>query len=353
MSGILSGIIIIFILGVLIIAHEFGHFWMARARGVRVLEFAIGMGPVIYKKQKTLPDGTEGTKFTIRALPIGGFCAMEGEDTESNDPKAFPNASKTSRLLILLAGSAMNLLLGLLLAFVFVAPNKYIALPTIIEVHPDSTFAEKMPVGFTFTKINGRRILLQADITMFLSLDTGKPYEIEGTLDGEPYSFSGEFTMVDLGEGYERYGFTTGYKEATFGDKVNLAFATAADYCRLVWISLIELVSGHVGMDAMMGPVGMGSMVNDVVTTTTATVFTRVWRILQMMVLITLNLGIFNLLPLPALDGGRIIFIAVEAVRGKPVPAKYEGWVHGAGMVLFLGLMVFVFFNDIIRLVQR
>lgn len=353
MSGVLSGVIIIFILGVLIIAHELGHFWMARMRGVRVLEFAIGMGPVIYKKQKTLPDGTEGTKLTIRALPIGGFCAMEGEDAESDDPKAFPNASKTSRLLILLAGSAMNLLLGLLLAFVLVAPTKYITLSTVAEVHPDSNFADVMPVGFTFTKINGHVILRQADISMFLELGAGRPYEIEGKVDGKPYSISGEFTKVDLGDGYKRFGFSFSYKEAGFGDKVNLAVATAADYCRLVWVSLGELITGRVGVDSLAGPVGMGGMVNEVVTATTVSVFSRVWMILEMMVLITLNLGVFNLLPLPALDGGRIIFIAVEAARRKPVPAKYEGFVHGAGMLLLLGLMVFVFYNDIVRLIKQ
>ena len=355
MSGVFSGIIIIAILSVLIVAHELGHFLMARRRGVRVLEFAIGMGPVLYKKENKQPGRADGTKFTIRAFPIGGFCAM-AEDDESDDPKMFPNATKTSRFMILAAGSAMNLLLGLLLAFVLVAPAEMLILPTVREVTPGSVFEDHADFGpgFTFKRIDGRAVMRQDNIGLFLDIASGRDIYIEGTTaDGRGVSLYGRFERRDLGEGYKRYGFSFDSREAALGDKVKLAFLTAADYCRLVWISLAEILSGRMGVEALTGPVGMGGIVNDVVTATAAPLFNRIWVILDMMVLITLNLGIFNLLPLPALDGGRIIFIIVEAVRRKPVPSKYEGWVHGAGLAALMALMVFVFYNDIMRLLGR
>jgi regulator of sigma E protease len=356
MSGILSGVIIIAILSILIVVHELGHYLMARRRGVRVLEFAIGMGPVLYKKQRTLPDGTEGTKFTIRALPIGGFCAFDDEeDCEPGDRKALLNATKTSRFLIFAAGSAMNLLLGILLAFVLVAPGERVGLPTIREVTPGSVFLEHADFGpgFTFEKIDGRTILRQQNVGLFLDMAEGRNIYITGkTADGRRVSLYGSFERRDFGEGHRRYGFSFETKEATLMDKAKLAVLTAADYCRLVWVTLGEIISGRMGADALAGPVGMGGIVNEVITAETAPLFNRVWFILDMMVLITLNLAILNLLPLPALDGGRIIFIIIEAVRRKPIPAKYEGWIHATGFAAFMALMVLVFYNDIVRLIR-
>jgi regulator of sigma E protease len=328
---------------------------MARKRGVRVLEFAIGMGPVLYKKQRELSDGTQGTKFTIRALPIGGFCAFDDEESGTpDDPKAFLNASKKSRFLILAAGSAMNLILGFLLAFVLVeiSPYSEIGLPTVTDVTPGSVFAEHADFGpgFTFERINGRAILRQENIVLFLTIAEGREIEIKGkTADGRSVTLSGKFERRDF-DGVKRYGFRLDAKEATFADKARLAVMTATDYCRLIWVTLGELVTGRMGIDALAGPVGMGGIVNEVITAETIPFSIRVWVILDMIVLITMNLAVLNLLPIPAVDGGRIIFVIVEAVRRKPVPIKYEGWVHATGFVALIALMVFVFYNDIVRL---
>ncbi|MCL1820143.1 MAG: site-2 protease family protein [Oscillospiraceae bacterium] len=341
-------------MSLLIVVHELGHFWMARKRGVRVHEFAVGMGPVIFSRQKKLDDGTDGTRYTIRVLPIGGFCAL-GEDTESDEPDSIMNASKTSRFLIFAAGSAMNLLLGLLISFILVAPVKQIVIPTLTGVSPGSSFSEHAAFGsgFTFEKIDGHRVLVYEDITLLLEIAKGREIYITGkTASGERVSVFGRFERRDI-EGVFRYGINFDRNpDPTLLDKSKLAVSTAANYCRLVWLSLGEIISGRVGADALAGPVGLGGIVNDIVTEDEISVFSKVWSILNLMTLVSLNLGIFNLLPLPALDGGRIILIAVEAVRRKPIPAKYEGWIHGAGFAAFLGLMVFVFYNDIVRLVS-
>ncbi|GHV06197.1 zinc metalloprotease [Clostridia bacterium] len=350
MSGVISALVIILILGVLIIAHEWGHFIAARKSGVRVLQFAIGMGPVIYRRE---PKTEGGTLFTIRALPIGGFCAMEGEDASSDDPHAFGNASKLKRLIILLAGSVMNLLLGLILCFIFVIPINNSQLPIVNQVEPTSSIADYVQVGDEFYAINGHRVLLNGDVGVFLSLNGDRPIDLKIKRDGEIITYT-NITLTKQIFGNEekvRIGFAYGqWHENTFGDKVVLAFKTAVNNCRMVWVSLGAIVSGSVGADGLMGPVGMGGVVNEVVSSSELELIDRVWNILNLMIIIALNLGIVNLLPLPALDGGRIIFLGIEAIFRRPVPPKYEGIVHAAGLVFFFGLMIFVMFNDIVRL---
>ncbi len=339
-------------LGVLIVAHELGHFWMARARGVRVLEFAIGMGPAIYTRQKKLADGTDGTKFSVRAFPIGGFCAMEGEDTASEDSHAFGNASILSRFLILVAGSLMNLLMGFLLLFVLFFPSKEMALPTLAEVHPEASFAHVMQAGDTIVSINGHRILTPSNVSQFLSLGEGRLFDVTLKRNGETITLM-QIPIVrrDFGGGDVRFGLRFDTKVMTFGDKIAMTALTTVDYCRLVWLSVGEIISGRAGADDMMGPVGMGGMINTVITVPDLTIWDRVMSVISLASLITVNLAVFNLFPLPALDGGRIVFLIVEAIRRKPVPPKYEGIIHGVGMLFFFALMIFVFYNDIVRLI--
>ena len=355
MSFIVSALIMILILGVLIITHELGHFWAARKRGVGVTEFAIGMGPVILKREKTLPDGSPGTKYTLRALPIGGFCLMEGEDADSESPTAFNNASRLSRFLILVAGSAMNIVLGVVLCFLFVLPINYTREHSVSVVEQNSALAAYMQEGDEFISINGHRILFYQNIPMFLELGQSRPsYDLVIQRDGQRINYSGiTIDKRDFNDGNgARFGFACAeYHKNTFGDKMGYAVRYAADSCRLVWISLGELIFGSAGLGDLMGPVGMGGAVNTIVTDEESNTFGRIWGLLSMGILISLNLAVVNLLPIPALDGGRIVFLLIETIRRKPVPPKVEGTIHGAAMLCLFALMAIVMFNDIVRLI--
>jgi regulator of sigma E protease len=359
LTPIVSALILIFILGVLITAHEWGHFIMARLTGIQVNEFAIGMGPVIWSRQKKNAEGEPvGTKFSLRALPIGGFCAMEGEDEGSGNPRAFNNRPRWARFLTLIAGSGMNFLLGFVLLLIFYG--------TMIGGGVVGTqimdLAEGFPLegeqgllpGDEFVEVNGHDIYNYMDLSLFLDRGEGEPYDLKLRRGGQTVVLNDlPLQRRDYGDGQPRFGFQFGYEEMTPLNALRHSFFGSVDYVRLVWVSLGDLVTGRAGIGEMMGPVGMGGEINTLVSGTGEGVnfFTKLMDLMMLAALIAVNLAVMNLLPLPALDGGRIVFVGVEAIRRKPINPKYEGYVHAAGMVLFLLLMVFVFFNDIVRLV--
>ncbi len=351
MSIVLSIIIMILILGVLVTVHEFGHYIAAKLSKIRVNEFAIGMGPKIWKKQKG------ETLYSIRALPIGGFCAMEGEDAESEDPHAFGNAPRWKRFIVLIAGSAMNFFIGVLVLLIISLPLTKVAEPVIDNFGAGFPYAEDgtFQVGDRIEKVNGHAIYLTSDVEMFLELGKGRPFTFVLNRDGErvelrDITFSKQTYQLTNGNTIEHSGLVYSSHTAGFGDKLKNGWFTSIDYVRVVWVSLGELIGGHAGVNDLMGPVGMGGMVNTIVETPDVPVSTKALNVLDLLALIALNLAVVNLLPLPALDGGRVLFLLVEAIRRKPLPAKAEGYVHFAGFVLFMGLMIFVFFNDILRL---
>ncbi|MDR2671657.1 MAG: site-2 protease family protein [Oscillospiraceae bacterium] len=350
---VVSVLLLILILGVLITAHEFGHFITAKLSGIRVHEFAIGMGPKLWKKRKG------ETLYSLRAFPIGGFCALaEDEEPDPNDPRAFPNAKRHRRALVLAAGSLMNFLAGLLLLVVINLPVSWYVDTKLSGTMPGFAFAGEdgfLP-GDRIVNINGHAIYVNADIQFFLSLGAGEPFDITLARDGR------QLTLRDLPltrsvpdeTGTLRYGFYFEPLPATLGVKLQQAWYGAVDNVRLVWVSLGDLIGGRARVDDLMGPVGMGGVVNDIVQDETATVGVKTMGLLNLAAFLAINLATMNLLPLPALDGGRLFFLAIDALlaltRRKPLNPKYEGYIHAAGMILFFGLMIFVFFNDILRL---
>lgn len=346
-------IIAIIIFGILIAIHEFGHFTAAKLCGVKVEEFAIGMGPALFKKQKG------ETVYALRILPIGGFCAMAGEDEESDDPRAFTNQGFWKKFVILCAGSFMNLVLGIVLILIMYAGAQAFVTPTIDHFMDGCPYegTEAMQAGDTFYSIDGQRIYLVSDVSSFLMRGDGV-YDIVMLRDGEKVELK-DFalttkTYAEYANDGPKYGFVFGYTEATFGAKLEYTWNTTLEFSRLVWLGLGDLINGKVGLKDMSGPVGIVDMMNEVGQQAESTK-AAADNLLYISAFIAVNLAIMNMLPIPALDGGRvflmIVTVIIEAVSHKKLDPKYEGYIHLGGMVLLLGLMALVMYNDITKLI--
>ena len=346
-------IIAIIIFGILIAIHEFGHFTAAKLCGVKVEEFAIGMGPALFKKQKG------ETVYALRILPIGGFCAMAGEDEESDDPRAFTNQGFWKKFVILCAGSFMNLVLGIVLILIMYAGAQAFVTPTIDHFMDGCPYegTEAMQAGDTFYSIDGQRIYLVSDVSSFLMRGDGV-YDIVMLRDGEKVELK-DFalttkTYAEYANEEPKYGFVFGYTEATFGTKLEYTWNTTLEFSRLVWLGLGDLINGKVGLKDMSGPVGIVDMMNEV-GQQAESAKAAADNLLYISAFIAVNLAIMNMLPIPALDGGRvflmIVTVIIEAVSRKKLDPKYEGYIHLGGMVLLLGLMALVMYNDIAKLI--
>ncbi len=346
-------IIAIIIFGILIAIHEFGHFTAAKLCGVKVEEFAIGMGPALFKKQKG------ETVYALRILPIGGFCAMAGEDEESDDPRAFTNQGFWKKFVILCAGSFMNLVLGIVLILIMYAGAQAFVTPTIDHFMDGCPYegSEAMQAGDTFYSIDGQRIYLVSDVSSFLMRGDGV-YDIVMLRDGEKVELK-DFalttkTYAEYANEGPKYGFVFGYTEATFGTKLEYTWNTTLEFSRLVWLGLGDLINGKVGLKDMSGPVGIVDMMNEV-GQQAESAKAAADNLLYISAFIAVNLAIMNMLPIPALDGGRvflmIVTVIIEAVSRKKLDPKYEGYIHLGGMVLLLGLMALVMYNDIAKLI--
>lgn len=346
-------IISIIIFGILIAIHEFGHFTAAKLCGVKVEEFAIGMGPALFKKQKG------ETVYALRILPIGGFCAMAGEDEESDDPRAFTNQGFWKKFVILCAGSFMNLVLGIVLILIMYAGAQAFVTPTIDHFMDGCPYegTEAMQAGDTFYSIDGQRIYLVSDVSSFLMRGDGV-YDIVMLRDGEKVELK-DFalttkTYAEYANEGPKYGFVFGYTEATFGTKLEYTWNTTLEFSRLAWLGLGDLINGKVGLKDMSGPVGIVDMMNEV-GQQAESAKAAADNLLYISAFIAVNLAIMNMLPIPALDGGRvflmIVTVIIEAVSRKKLDPKYEGYIHLGGMVLLLGLMALVMYNDIAKLI--
>ena len=345
----------ILIFGILIASHEFGHFITAKACGVRVHEFSIGMGPALWKKQKG------ETLYALRCIPIGGYCAMAGEDESSDDPRAFTNQKPWKRLIILCAGAAMNFLVGLLVIFFIFLSYEGFYVPILTGFMEGCPYesAEGLQTGDRFWSIDGHRIYATEDVSSFLSRG-GDSFDIVMIRDGEKVVLE-DYPMVTRAyddSGKEYYGIYLGYgvEPATFGNKLRHTWDTTMQFTRSVWMGLQDLIRGSVEVKELAGPVGIVEYMAE--TGEQSESFGEaIVRILLMAALIAINLAIVNMLPIPALDGGRVFLLLVtwliESITRKKLNPKYEGYIHMVGMVLLLGLMAYVMFNDIFRIVTK
>lgn len=349
---IFSVLFAILLFSVLIFVHELGHFVAAKLSGVRVNEFAMFMGPAIFKKQKG------ETLYSIRCIPIGGYCAMEGEDEDTDDPRSFQKAAWWKRLIILVAGSAMNLVAGFLLLMLVYSFNQGFTQPVIVEAEPGCTVVseEGLHIGDRFLKIDGSHIYTSSDVSMLLSFGDGT-HDIVVERDGakvELQDFLMEthlFLNEQTGEEEERYGFTFDYQQSSFLGLVDYTWDTARSIVQTVWISLKMLFTGQAGLQDMSGPVGIVQIMSNTAEAS-GTLGIAVLNMLYFGGFIAINLAVMNMLPIPALDGGRCVGLllttAVEKVTGKKLNPKIEGYIHAGGMILLLALMAIIMFKDIL-----
>ncbi len=353
-----SIIIAILVFGIIIIVHEFGHFIAAKKSGVKVNEFAIGMGPKILSKQYG------ETKYSLRLLPIGGYCSMEGEDSSSEDDRAFCKKSVLKRIIIVIAGAFMNLVLGFILIVVMTSITDVYA-STTISWFEENASSEScgLQVGDRVVEINGSHIFTDTDFAYQLQSDKDGVFDMTVIRDGEKKNLKDIKFSIDENEndsGQMTSSLHIDFKvepiERGYKSIASQSWRRSVSYARLIWVSLGDLITGQYKINDLSGPVGIVSAISDVVSNETTETGIN-WHdllqnLLSMAALISINVGIFNLLPLPALDGGRLVFLIVEGIRRKPISPEKEGIVHFAGLALLMLLMLYVTFNDIIKLIN-
>lgn len=341
---ILYIIIALVVFGVLIFLHEFGHFFTAKLCGVKVNEFAVGMGPALFHVQKG------ETKYSLRALPIGGYTAMEGEDGESNDPRAFVNRPVWQRMIVLVAGSFMNVLTGFVIILILVMLANPIASTTVAQFADGATSSKTgLQAGDKILSIDGAAVHINVDITLGLIMSNRGKVHMEVLRNDKVVDLPNvQFPMENDGSGGKimAQDFQVYAQKKSPAMIVSHAFYWTIAMVKLVWVTILQMFTGRYGIKDLSGPVGVTAAMGQAASQSATSLFTLV-------AMIAVNLGVVNLFPLPALDGGRLLFVIIEGIRRKPVPRKYEGYVHLVGFALLMTLMLFVTFNDIVRLIQR
>lgn len=349
-------IIAILLFGILIAAHEWGHFIAARLCGVTVHEFSIGMGPTVWKR-----CGKKGTQFSLRALPIGGFCAMEGEEEESDDPHSLSNQGFWKKVFVFAAGALMNFLVGVLIILFLFADAEAFRTAEISGFAPEFQLRgeDGLLEGDILYSIDGERIYMFNDVSLFLSRGNGESFDLVVLRDGEKVELK-DFPMTvqeytdSSGGAYRGYGLIFGgWQEATLGVKLKMTWLNAIDYVRIVRYSLQELLTGGAGVEDLNGPVGIVSTISEV-GQQSPSFGVALENIAYFGAMLTVNLAVMNLLPIPALDGGRIVGLLlttlIERITRKKLNPKYEAWINGVGMVLLLLLIAVITFKDIFHL---
>ena len=407
-------LIAILFFGLIILIHEFGHFIFAKLFGVKVNEFAIGMGPTILKKK-----GKE-TKYALRLFPVGGFVAMEGEGEASDDERAYCNQKIWKRMIILSAGAVFNLILGFIVCIFLVSSEELVGTNEILGFSGEHVSSQKLQAGDEILEIDGKRVFSDYDITFLMQRNGSGYYDFVVKRDGEKielddvpfakrtsgnFAYTPDCAISSVSAKLKRAGLDDGDiitsvngiaianatelmaalqadtdyiydltvkrgdKEISFndvefmtvtvfdfvilGEKKNIvnvtetAFRYALSMSRMVYLSLFDLIRGQYGINDLAGPIGTVSVITDIAENSVVTAdWTQLFMILAM---ITINIGLFNLLPIPALDGGHLFFMFIELVVRKPIPQKYASWIHAAGLVLLLLFMAVISFSDLYK----
>lgn len=418
-TKIIPILIAILFFGVIITIHEFGHFIFAKLFGVKVNEFAIGMGPTILKKQ-----GKE-TKYALRLFPIGGFVSMEGEEEESEDSRAFCNQKTYKRMIIIAAGATLNIILGIIICFFLVGSEELVGTNEILNFYETAVSNQEggLQAGDKIIEIDGKRVFSDYDISFLMQRNGSGVYDFVVERNGEKielpevhfarrtggnFSYAQDCTISSLSSKIKSFGLKDGDKilsvngeAVTKGDEliaaigkdedytfdfsverqgealeftdVKMAVVTVFDFVilgqdktalnvtktafgyalsmgRMVYLSLFDLLRGQYGMNDLAGPIGTISVITDIAEESIATVD---WsQMFMIMAMITINIGLFNLLPIPALDGGHLFFMFFELIFRKKIPQKYESYIHAAGLVILLGFMAIISASDIWKLIS-
>ena len=341
-------LIAILFFGFIIFIHELGHFTFAKIFKVKVNEFAMGMGPTLLKKKY------KDTTYALRLLPIGGFVSMEGEDEESEDENSFSKKPCWQRIIIVVAGALMNIILGLIICICINANQELIGTSVIADFREDSvSVSSGLQKNDEIIKIDSHSVTSYMDLSFLMMRDKDGVMDITVKRDGEKVEIPDvKFTMRENEDGSKSLymDFLVYGVKPTFLTTLKSGFGETFSIIKVVYLSLFDLVTGQYGLNDLSGPIGTVTYIADAATSAGQSQdFSTLFLI---MTLITVNIGVFNLLPLPALDGGRLFFMVIELIRRKPVKQKYEAWVHAAGFVLLIGLMLIISASDIIKLIR-
>ena len=351
MHRILYILIAILMLGFIVMMHEFGHYIVGRICGIGIVEFSVGMGPKLFGFRR------KGIQYSLRLIPLGGYCAFVGEDEDNSSQNAMNNQPVWKRFLTVIAGPVMNFLLAFVFCAIMLA-NFIVAeyQPQVAQVFENTPAAEcGFEAGDIVAYANGEAISFdQAGITAIqeIILENGDAAPVEITVDrgGEMLDISVQPALVVVDEETGETGYQVGISFAprtyTFGEALGASCRYMVDFTREMLKALKNLVFKGEGVDDMMGPVGIVSFVSELVYNE------KTYAVVYLIFMLSLNIGIMNLLPIPALDGGRLIFLIVEGIRRKPVPREKEGMIHAIGMGLLILLIIFITYKDIARLIM-
>ncbi len=353
MQMILYILIAVFMFGALIFMHELGHFLTARLFHVTVYEFAIGMGPKLFswKSKKT------NTAYSLRLLPIGGFVSMAGEDEESDDEGALSKKPVWQRMIITAAGSISNLLVGFIVMVLLVSFSGAIGSTTVTTFSSKATSVateerDGLKTGDEILRIADKKVHVFYDMSYKITRYGTKPIDVTVLRDGEEIVLHDVVfpTQEQQGVLFGMRDFNIELAEKNIGSVLKNAFYQSVYTVRMVVDSLYDLITGKYGMDQLSGPIGITQVItNEAQTAVEKGDSSGLW---SLFIILAINLGTMNLLPIPALDGGRLVFLLIEGIRRKPISPRIEGYIHAAGMALLMLLMLIVAFKDVFRLFQ-
>ena len=351
---LINVLIALFVFCLIIAFHEFGHFLFAKLNGIYVNEFAIGMGPTLFSFQK------KETKYSLRLIPIGGFCAMLGEDEDVEDEHSFSTKSVWARLSVVLAGPFFNFILAFVFAIILIAVVGF-DVPSV-EGFSDSSPAREAGVeeGDIITSYNGHRIYKYQEILVYNQFNQ-EGNDITLTVDRDGQKFQYTFTPEQTENGYLMGIYGGNRQKYGFGGTIKNAALELRYQIKTTYLSLSYLIRGKVSFKNLSGPVGIVSMMSDTIDeakesaegNTSIAILNIVLNMLNFSIMLSGNLGVMNLLPLPALDGGRTVFLLYETIFRKKVPTEKEAFINTLGFILLMGLMVIVMYQDVLKLMVK
>lgn len=353
MNTVINVIIALLVFGAIIFFHEFGHFLLAKKNGIYVNEFAVGMGPTLFSFQK------KETKYCLKAIPMGGYCMMMGEDEDVNDIHSFSQKSVWARISVVIAGPLFNFILAFIFSIILIGFCGYDA-PQITDFSEDSAAKEAgLMVGDVITGYNNHKIYNFREVMVYNQLNqTGKDVTLTVNREGKELKYS--FAPKKTDNGYLMGIYSGGREKAGFTDTIKYSVLELRYYVNTTFISLKYLITGKLGLKSMSGPVGIVSMMSDTIDeakesaegNTKAAILNVILNMMNFCIMLSTNLGIMNLLPFPALDGGRTLVLLIEAFFKKKMSTNKEALMNTIGFMLLIGLMFIVMVQDIIKLVH-
>ncbi len=349
---ILFILLAILVFGLLVFIHELGHYIFARIFKVKINEFSIGMGPTLF----SVTSKKTNIKYSISLLPIGGYVSMAGEDDETDEPDSFDKKPLWQRMLITVAGPVMNILLGIVIMFVLVLNTDLLGTTTVAKFLPSDLTGYTVSTegmlqsGDKILRVDGTRVHTSSELDYELLHSGGGNISVQVERNGEKIDLELEIpTLVDSGYSYGARDFSVYAEEKnSFPVIMKHTWFRSVSTVKMIWESLIDLLSGKYGFEAISGPVGVTDAISDAAASDGGG-----FNVAYIAAVISMNLGIFNLLPVPALDGGRLLFQTIEAIRRKPIPKKIEGYVNTVGIVILLLFMLVVTFKDVFTLLRN